>query len=88
MAPHPVHVELVHDPFRHRAVVGWSGDPLLVRLTAEQLLHEAEERARQFEGIDDLAAERERAEVVRLRGTLDLLFPGREEDRGSEEAAS
>jgi hypothetical protein len=75
----PVHVELVHDPFRHRAVIGWSADPILVRVTAEQLLHEAEERAREFEGIDDLAAARERAEVERLRRVLALL--GLEEEQ-------
>ena len=31
-----VHVELVHDPHRHRAVIGWSADLALLRATAEQ----------------------------------------------------
>jgi hypothetical protein len=70
-----VHVELVHDPSRHRAVVGWSADPALLRATAEQLIFEADRRAEQFDGIDDLAAARERAEAQRLRRMLALIFP-------------
>lgn len=68
-------VELVHDPQRHRALIGWSADPALLRLTAEQLIAEAERRASQFEGIDDLAAEEARAEGDRLRRILALVMP-------------
>jgi hypothetical protein len=70
-----VQVELVHDPNRHRVVIGWSADRALLRVMAEQLIHEAEERAHQFEGIDDIHAAQERAEVERLRRVLDLILP-------------
>ena len=48
-----VAVELVHSPSRHRALIGWSSDPALLRVTAEQLICEAERRAEQFTGLDD-----------------------------------
>lgn len=70
-----VHVELVHDPHRHRAVIGWSADPALLRATAEQLVREAERRAGQLAGVDDVAAEGERAEAARLRRVLALILP-------------
>jgi hypothetical protein len=72
-----VHVELVHDPSRHRAVIGWSSEPALLRVTAEQLICEAEQRAEQFVGIDDVAAEAERSEASRLRRVLELVLPER-----------
>jgi hypothetical protein len=72
-----VHVELVHDPSRHRAVIGWSSDPALLRVTAEQLICEAEQRAEQFFGLDDVAAEAERSEASRLRRVLELVLPER-----------
>lgn len=70
-----VHVELIHDPHRHRAVIGWSADPALLRVTAEQLVAEADRRARQFEGIDDLACAEAQAEGRRLRRVLKLILP-------------
>lgn len=70
-----VHVELVHDPRRHRAVIGWSADPALLAATANMLIAEAERRAGQFAGLDDVAAEAERAEVTRLRPVLELILP-------------
>jgi uncharacterized protein YqfB (UPF0267 family) len=70
-----VQVELVHDPLRHRLVVGRSGDLALIRVTAEQLIFETEERAQRFEGIDDVHAAQERAEVERLRRILRLILP-------------
>jgi hypothetical protein len=70
-----VHVELVHDPHRHRAVIGWSADPALLRVTAEQLIAEADRRAQQFEGIDDVTCAEARAEVDRLRRVLELILP-------------
>lgn len=73
MTPQNVHVELVHDPFRHRALIGWSNDPALVKVTAEQLLHEAEARCLQFKGIDDIAAATEEADIRRLSQILSLL---------------
>ncbi len=72
-----VHVELVHDPSRHRALIGWSADPAMLRVVAEQLLAEAEDRARQFEGLDDVSAASERGEAERLRRILDLILPDR-----------
>jgi hypothetical protein len=75
MASPNVHVELVHDPHRHRAVIGWSADLALLRAAAEQLIFEAEERAQQFDGINDLAAAEERAEAERLRRVLALVLP-------------
>jgi hypothetical protein len=74
-----VHVELVHDPARHRAVIGWSADPALLAATAKTLIAESDRRASQFAGLDDVAAEAERAEAVRLRRVLALIFP--DEDR-------
>ncbi len=71
-----VAVELVHSPSRHRALIGWSSDPALLRVTAEQLISEAERRAEQFRGLDDIAAEGERAEATRLRRVLELILPG------------
>ena len=77
-----VHVELVHDPHRHRAVIGWSADPNLIQRAAARLIDEAESRARQFEGLDDVAAATERAEASRLRRVLELVLdtegPGRD----------
>ncbi len=70
-----VHVELVHSPSRHRAVIGWSADPALLAATAETLIAEAERRAAQFAGLDDVAAETERAEAKRLRQVLALILP-------------
>ena len=70
-----VHVELIHDPHRHRAVIGWSADPGLLRATALRLIDEAEWRARQFDGLDDIAAASEHAEVSRLRRVLELVLP-------------
>ena len=70
-----VHVELVHDPRRHRAVIGWSADPALLAATAQTLIAEAEQRAEQFAGLDDVAAESERAEAGRLRRVLALIMP-------------
>ena len=70
-----VHIELVHDPRRHRAVIGWSADPALLAATAQTLIAEAERRAEQFAGLDDVAAESERAEVHRLRRILALILP-------------
>jgi len=70
-----VAVELVHSPSRHRALIGWSSDPALLRVTAEQLICEAERRAEQFTGLDDIAAEGERAEAGRLRRVLELVMP-------------
>jgi hypothetical protein len=70
-----VQVELVHDPLRHRLVIGRSGDRALLRVTAEQLIFETEQRARRFEGVDDVHAAQERAEVQRLRDILDLILP-------------
>ena len=75
-----VAVELVHDPHRHRAVIGWSADPALLRATAEQLVREADRRAAEFEGLDDIAAAQERADAARLRRVLTLLLPGEEWD--------
>lgn len=83
MAAPNVQVELVHDPLRHRLVVGRSGDPALLRATAEQLIFETEERARRFEGIDDVHAAQERAEAERLRQILELVLPdSTEADQG------
>lgn len=70
-----VHIELVHDPRRHRAVIGWSADPALLAATAQTLIAEAEHRAEQFAGLDDVAAESERAEAGRLRRVLVLILP-------------
>lgn len=56
-------------------MVGWSADPALLRVMAEQLLWEAERRAKQFEGIDDVSAAQERGELERLRQVLELLLP-------------
>lgn len=70
-----VHVEFVHDPGRHRAVIGWSADPALLRATAEQLVWEADRRAKQFEGLDDLAAVEASSEARRLRRVLELILP-------------
>lgn len=75
MAAPNVHVELVNDPHRHRAVIGWSASPRLLRVAAEELILDAERRAEQFAGLDDLIAEQERAEVERLRRVLDLVLP-------------
>jgi hypothetical protein len=75
-----VHVELVHDPHRHRAVIGWSADPDLIRATALKLVDEAEVRAAQFEGLDDVAAATERSEASRLRRVIGLVL--RERPRG------
>ena len=69
------HVELVHDPLCHRLVIGCSGDPLLLRRVAQQLICEAEERARQLAGLDDVHAAQERAEVERLRSVIGLILP-------------
>jgi hypothetical protein len=80
-----VHIELVHDPTRHRAVIGWSSDPALLRVTAEQLISEAERRAEQFTGLDDIAAEGERAEAGRLRRVLELVLPGGARGGGASE---
>jgi len=75
-----VHVELVHDPHRHRAVIGWSADSRLLRATALRLIDEARSRARQFEGLDDIAAATERAEVSRLERVLELVLDSGETD--------
>lgn len=75
MSAPAVHVELVHDPHRHRAVIGWTADSLVLRVTAKRLIAAAEERARQFDGINDFAAEQERGEAERLRRVLALVLP-------------
>jgi hypothetical protein len=56
-------------------VVVWSAAPALRRAAAEQLVREAERRAGQFAGVDDVAAEGERAEAGRLRRVLALVLP-------------
>lgn len=76
MSTASVQVELVHDPHRHRAVIGWSADPALLKVTAEQLIHEAERRAAELDGINDLFAAQERAEADRLRKVLAIVMPG------------
>lgn len=71
----PIQVELVHDPNRHRTIVGVTDDPVLLRLTAERLIAEAERRAAQLDGVNDIWALEERAEVARLRRLIAVLFP-------------
>ena len=78
MAPAPVHVELVHDPHRHRAVIGFTADALVLKVTARRLLAEAEDRAAQFAGINDLAAAEWCAEAERLRKVLAVVMPEEE----------
>ncbi len=80
-----VHVELVQDPHRHRRVIGWTADPALLQMTAAQLVSEAERRAGQFSGLDDIAAEGERAEAGRLRRVLALVLPGGARGGGASE---
>ncbi len=74
--PSAVHVELVHDPHRHRSVIGWSVDPALIEATAGQLIYEAEQRAAMFAGLNDVAAAQEHAEADRLRRMLALVLGG------------
>jgi hypothetical protein len=70
-----LHLELVHDAHRNRFVVACTADPLLLRLAASRVVEEAEERAEQFAGIDDIAAAQERADAGRLRAVLALIDP-------------
>jgi hypothetical protein len=71
-----VRVEFVHDPLRHRMVIGASEERRVVEAVAWQLIAEAEERAEVFAGIDDLHAAHEVAEAKRLRRILEIVLPG------------
>jgi hypothetical protein len=73
-------VELVHDPHRHRTVVGWSADLSLIAATAEHLIWEADRRSAQFEGISDIEAAAAHAESQRLRQILRIVWQPDEED--------
>jgi hypothetical protein len=70
-----VRVELVHDPLRHRLLIGQSADRGLLYAVAAAILAEAQERTRAFEGIDDIHAAAEIAEVERLRRVLRIVLP-------------